>query len=291
MRQRFKFAIVALQQLDHVAADGVDLVGIQSVDGCWVSETGGISILPLSTSYCATAEGHQETLSFPSPSTISRLSSDQSPIFSHLDSGTSTTTHTTSSDIDSHIDGIPGWPRPITPLTPLDIMSCRLAGEKIVDESTATSIVSGTALIRMKAVAGWATGFIYAQIMGAISSAEPVVSYVPTFNYSPFVSENICTRIYNADAHARVADRIETVLESTSLPPSTVFLALWYISRFPFTMHATEGNSPRATFFRLLRGYGAVRTEETMFLVFVAGAMLANKANDDFCLSVYEWCV
>jgi len=70
-----------------------------------------------------------------------------------------------------------------------------------------------------------------------------------------------------------------------------VFLALWYIARFPFEVGSTHGNSPRDEFCQLLRGYGAARTEHTMFMAFIAGAMLANKANDDYCLSIYEWCV
>jgi hypothetical protein len=88
-----------------------------------------------------------------------------------------------------------------------------------------------------------------------------------------------------------VADRIQTLLESTSLPPPTVFLALWYTSRFPFTVSAADGDGPRDVFYRLLCGYGTVRIEDTIFLAFITGCILANKANDDFPLSANEWCV
>jgi hypothetical protein len=103
--------------------------------------------------------------------------------------------------------------------------------------------------------------------------------------------QELPSRAYNADIHIRVTDRIRTVLESTSLPLPTVFLALWYISRFPFTVSAADGNSPRDAFYRLLCGYGTVHTEYTIFLAFMAGVMLANKTNDDFPLSIREWCV
>jgi len=98
-------------------------------------------------------------------------------------------------------------------------------------------------------------------------------------------------RAYDADVHIRVTDRIRTVLESTHLPLPTVFLALWYISRFPFTVNAADCNSPRNIFYRLLCGYGIVHTEYTIFLAFMAGVMLANKTNDDFPVSIREWCV
>jgi hypothetical protein len=98
-------------------------------------------------------------------------------------------------------------------------------------------------------------------------------------------------RAHNADVHIRVTDRIRTVLESTYLPLPTVFLALWYISRFPFTVSTADGTSPRDVFYRLLCGYGTVHTEQSIFLAFIAGVMLANKTNDDFPLSIREWCV
>lgn len=66
-----------------------------------------------------------------------------------------------------------------------------------------------------------------------------------------------------------------------------MFLALWYIAKFPFALGATGGEAPRDVFYRILCHSATV--EEIMVRAFVVGSMLANKANDDHCLCVREW--
>lgn len=260
-----------------------------SDEGHWVPE-GGFSLPSIGPSSPLALERHPEQLSRPSSLTFSETSSDQSSIFSWNGSGTGAETHATPPDISIHVRRVPGWPSQATHLTAPNSVAVRRTGEKMVDDQLATSVVSGIGPSRTKAVADWVTGFIYGQIMNSSSSpSEPVAEYVPIFNASCDHSDKVYTRTYNVDAHYRVANRIQSVIELTSLPPSTVFLALWYISRFPFAVSATVDNTPRAAFYQLLCGYGTVSTEETTFIAFIAGAMLANKANDDHCLSMGEW--
>jgi hypothetical protein len=152
---------------------------IQAIEGCWVPNSGGISAIAMNTASWLTVEGLQRPLSSQSSPTPSKLSSGQSSIFSYRDSVTSITTNPTSSDTGIHADGVPGWPRPITPLTTRDVNSLRLTGEKTSGSLSAISVISETGPTRMKAIAGWISGFIYAQIA---SIGQLVVGYVFTFN-------------------------------------------------------------------------------------------------------------
>ena len=70
-----------------------------------------------------------------------------------------------------------------------------------------------------------------------------------------------------------------------------MILALWYTSQLPFVVSTADDGDSRDVLYRRLGGYGTVVIEDTVFLAFILGAMLANKANDDFPLSASEWCV
>jgi hypothetical protein len=155
-----------------------DAFGMHPVEECWVANRGGISALPADIASLI-VEGVRQPLLSRSPSTPSDLSSDESFIFSNRDATSSIATSTTSPVTSAHA-GVPGWPRPITPFTKLDMISLRLTGEKSIDSSSATYVASRTGLTRIKAIAGWVAGFIYAQVVEGASAGGGVVGYVIT---------------------------------------------------------------------------------------------------------------
>ena len=161
-----------------------DLFGIHPAEGRWVLNGSGISASPMDAAP-VTVDGVCQPLPSQSPSTSSDLSSDQSSIFSNRDAATSITTNTTSPDTNIHAYCVLGWPRPITPFVRRDVVSFRLTGEKSFD---CPSVVSVTSSTRMKAIAGWVTGFIYAQIDEGTSAEGGVVGYVLAFLFFQFVS-------------------------------------------------------------------------------------------------------
>jgi hypothetical protein len=153
--------------------------GIHLVEECWVANRESISAFPMDVASLI-VEGVRPPLLSQSPSTSSDLSSDRSSIFSNRDATSSIATSNTSPATSTHADGVPGWPRPITPFTKLDVISLRLTGEKSLDSSSATSVASRTSSTRMKAIAGWVAGFIYAQVVESASAGGGVVGYVIT---------------------------------------------------------------------------------------------------------------
>jgi hypothetical protein len=165
----------------------LDSLTIKPAEGHWVPSSSGISTSPMNSISWLIVEGFQQPLSSQSPSKPSKVSSDWS-VFPRIrfdacrfDPDT-VTTKTTCSDPNIHADGIPGWPCPITPLMAQDVISLRLTGEKTSDAPSGPPMISGVGPRRMKAVAGWVAGFIYAQIAGAASTGGPDVGYAFTFN-------------------------------------------------------------------------------------------------------------
>lgn len=164
-----------------------DSLSTKPVEGHWVPSGNGVSTSPMNSLSWLIVEGFQQPLSSQSPSKSSKVSSDRS-VFSSIrfdacrDDVESVTTNTTCSDPNIHADGILGWPCPITLLIAQDVISLRLTGEKTSDAPPGPSIISGDGPRRMKAVAGWAAGFIYAQIAGAASTGGPDVGYAFTLN-------------------------------------------------------------------------------------------------------------
>ena len=147
---------------------------IHPIEECWMANRGGLSSLPVDVISLIVEEVQQPSLSQP-PSTSSDLSSNQFSLFSNRDATSSIATSTTSPVTSTHSDGVPGWPRPITPFTKLDVISLRLTGEKSFDSPSAVASKTGT---RIKAIAGWVAGFIYAQVVEGASAGGGVVGYV-----------------------------------------------------------------------------------------------------------------
>ncbi|KAF7980940.1 hypothetical protein HWV62_36167 [Athelia sp. TMB] len=147
-----------------------------------------------------------------------------------------------------------------------DFASLRLSGEKLPHAPRPESMLTVLASIRMNSVAKWVGGYIY----GVIATRMGF-----TISHSYKIRMNVSNRIYR-------------VLESTALPPATVFMALWFIEQLPFTFGDTHGSLPRLELHRILYDNHS-GIEELIFKAFLVGAMLANKGNDDHCLTSVEW--
>ena len=119
------------------------------------------------------------------------------------------------------------------------------------------------------------------------------------------VVDRALARTYAAEPPQPLADSIRTLLCATLLQPSAIFLALWYIARFPvfFGTFAFDPKTQRKEFmFRLeLLGEGsqepgAERTKQLLevhapFRLFLLGVMLSNKWLDDNTFSNKTWYV
>ena len=92
-----------------------------------------------------------------------------------------------------------------------------------------------------------------------------------------------------------LAASVHSLLLSTLLQPSAVFLAIWYIVRLPVYFGATELSAEHAkeTRFRIAL-FGTGNDREAMeasapFRLIVLGCMLANKWLDDHTFSNKTW--
>lgn len=109
--------------------------------------------------------------------------------------------------------------------------------------------------------------------------------------------------MYASEPPKYLADSIHTLLCATLLQPSAIFLALWYIARFPVFFGALEFDSKlqrkEFTFrFELLgegsQEPGAEKTRQLLethapFRLILLGVMLANKWLDDNTFSNRTW--
>lgn len=91
---------------------------------------------------------------------------------------------------------------------------------------------------------------------------------------------------------------VHSLLLSTLLQPSAVFLALWYITRLPVYMNAVplgpdlykESGLRVALFGESFNGFGKEVAEASApFRLIVLGCMLANKWLDDHTFSNKTW--
>lgn len=110
-------------------------------------------------------------------------------------------------------------------------------------------------------------------------------------------------RAYAAQPPAYLADSIRTLLCATLLQPSAIFLALWYIARFPvffgvFSYNSQEHSKEYKFRLELLgegsQEPGAERTRQLLeahapFRLLLLGVMLANKWLDDNTFSNKTW--
>lgn len=110
-------------------------------------------------------------------------------------------------------------------------------------------------------------------------------------------------RAYATQPPAYLADSIRTLLCATLLQPSAIFLALWYIARFPvfFGVFSYNSKTDSKVFkFRLellgegSQDQGAERTRQLLeahapFRLLLLGVMLANKWLDDNTFSNKTW--
>lgn len=78
------------------------------------------------------------------------------------------------------------------------------------------------------------------------------------------------------------------MLESTVLPPPTLFIALWFIEQLPYTLFDAGESPSKLQLYHMLCGNHS-GIEELVFKAFLIGVMLANKGNDDHCLTSIEW--
>lgn len=165
--------------------------------------------------------------------------------------------------------------------------SLRSTSEKPAAASNAMAMASQMTFKRMKATASWAAEWIYTWILDANRHID-IERYASVLKRVCIILLTI-TSTYDINVHDRAAQRILEVLKATLLSPPTVFLALWYINRFPFVVSAADDDRPLDVFYHILCGHEYIAAEDTIFRVFIAGLMLANKNNEDSPLSARDW--
>ncbi|KAF8592366.1 hypothetical protein K439DRAFT_1238086, partial [Ramaria rubella] len=141
----------------------------------------------------------------------------------------------------------------------------------------------------------WVAEYIWKVVTHGMSLPSEFVSNESTYG-TP-------VRAYATLPPPYLADSIRTLLCATLLQPSAIFLALWYIARFPVFFGAFAYNTkhnPKEFKFRLeLLGEGsqepgADRTRQLLeahapFRLLLLGVMLANKWLDDNTFSNKTW--
>ncbi|KAF5369992.1 hypothetical protein D9758_001305 [Tetrapyrgos nigripes] len=137
--------------------------------------------------------------------------------------------------------------------------------------------------------------------------SEPLSDWIANFvwkacttglNLPSFASRPIATKSYPVPAPSYLATSVHSLLLSTLLQPSAIFLSLWYIIRLPiyFGTVGLNGEHVKELHFRvaLLGDSRPGQDRDTMennapFRLIVLGCMLANKWLDDHTFSNKTW--
>lgn len=162
-------------------------------------------------------------------------------------------------------------------------------------------------------LSAWLAKYIWKVVTEGLSLPPEFVTNDSGYGYVYVMSlpiqfltlNSVPTRAYAAEPPTFLAENIRTLLCATLLQPSAVFLALWYIARFPvyFGVFAFDPiHQAKYYKFRLeLVGEGSpepnaeknrqLLESHAPFRLFLLGVMLANKWLDDNTFSNKTWFV
>ena len=179
-----------------------------------------------------------------------------------------------------------------------------------------TTITPADMLVYNKRIAepmsDWVAEYIWKVVTHGMSLPPEFVTHESGYGYVILSFSTSLAQKFSCRAPARayatqppvyLADSIRTLLCATLLQPSAIFLALWYIARFPvfFGLFSYDAKAQSKEFkFRLeLLGEGseepsAERTRQLLeahapFRLLLLGVMLANKWLDDNTFSNKTW--